>query len=90
MTLVSDGGGFTPAPRKTIRDLEWVARALVTFAKRKPEDANAQVLQINDGPGIVIFSGRTAILAITLHLVDGVIETVHVVSNPEKLTDVVQ
>jgi RNA polymerase sigma-70 factor (TIGR02957 family) len=90
VTLVSDGGGITAAPRKTIRGLEWVARALVTFAKRKPEDAKAQVLQINGGPGIVIFSRRTPILAITLHLVDGFIETVHVVSNPEKLTGVVQ
>jgi RNA polymerase sigma-70 factor (TIGR02957 family) len=88
VTLVSDGGGVTPAPRKTIHGLQRVARALVTFAKRKPEDANAQVLQINGGPGIVIFSGRTPVLAITLHLMDGVIETVHVVSNPKKLTGV--
>jgi RNA polymerase sigma-70 factor (TIGR02957 family) len=90
VTLVSDGGGVTPAPRKTIHGLQRVARALVTFAKRKPEDANAQVLQINGGPGIVIFSGRTPVLAITLHLMDGVIEAVHVVSNPKKLTGVAQ
>src|SRR6266545_472412 len=80
VTVVSDGGGITPAPRKTIHGLQRVARALVTFAKRRPEDAHAQVLQINGGPGIVIFLGRTPVLAITLHLVDGVIETVHVVS----------
>ena len=90
VTVVSDGGGITPAPRKTIHGLQRVARALVTFAKRRPEDAHAQVLQINGGPGIVIFLGRTPVLAITLHLVDGVIETVHVVSNPEKLTGVIQ
>jgi RNA polymerase sigma-70 factor (ECF subfamily) len=90
VTLVSDGGGITAAPRKSIHGRQRVARALVIFAKRKPEDANAEMSQINGGPGIVIFSGRTPILAITLHLVDGVIETVHVVSNPEKLTGVVE
>jgi hypothetical protein len=90
VTLVSDGGGITPAPRKTIHGLQRVARALVTNARRKPGDATAQVLQINGGPGIVIFSGPAPILAITLHLVDGLIEAVHVVSNPEKLTGIVR
>jgi RNA polymerase sigma-70 factor (TIGR02957 family) len=90
VTLASDGGGITRAPRKTIHGLQRVARTLVTFAKRKPEDANAYVLQVNGGPGIVIFAGRAPLLAITLHLVDGLIETVHVVSNPEKLTGVVR
>jgi RNA polymerase sigma-70 factor (TIGR02957 family) len=89
VTLVSDGGGVTPAPRKTIHGVERVARALVIFAKRMPEDPSVQVLQINGGPGIVIFAGRTPVLAITLHLADGVIKTVYVVSNPEKLTGVV-
>jgi RNA polymerase sigma-70 factor (TIGR02957 family) len=89
VTLVSDGGGVTPAPRKTIHGLQRVGRALVTFANRMPEDSSAQVLQVNGGPGIVIFVAHTPVLAITLHLVDGVIDAVHVVSNPEKLTGVV-
>jgi len=86
VTLISDGGGFTAAPRKSIHGRQHVARALVTFIKRKPSHANASLRQLNGGPGIVILSGRTPLLAITLHLVDGSIEAVHVVSNPEKLT----
>lgn len=90
VTLISDGGGITSAPRKTIHGVEKVARALLTFAKRKPESAQAHVRHINGAPGILILSGRTPILAIALHLVDGSIEAVHVMSNPEKLTGVVE
>ncbi|WP_433235877.1 RNA polymerase sigma-70 factor [Streptosporangium sp. CA-135522] len=86
--LVSDGGGLTGAPRKPIHGPEYVARAITILSKRRPDDSHAQVLQVNGGPGIVIYSGRTPMLAITLHLLNGAIETVHAVSNPEKLTGI--
>ncbi|MEV4355294.1 RNA polymerase sigma-70 factor [Nonomuraea sp. NPDC049625] len=88
VTMVSDGGGLTGAPRKAIHGHEYVARAIVILSRRMPGDSHAQVLQVNGGPGIVVRSGRTPVLAITLHLLDGVIKTVHVVSNPEKLAGV--
>ncbi|MFI9840905.1 RNA polymerase sigma-70 factor [Nonomuraea sp. NPDC051941] len=88
VTMVSDGGGLTGAPRKAIHGHEYVARAIVILSKRMPGDSRAQVLQVNGGPGIVVRSGRTPVLAITLHLLDGAIKTVHVVSNPEKLAGV--
>ncbi|MGW0196527.1 RNA polymerase sigma-70 factor [Nonomuraea sp. NPDC003201] len=88
VTMVSDGGGLTGAPRKAIHGHEYVARAIVILSRRMPGDSHAQVLQVNGGPGIVVRSGRTPVLAITLHLLDGAIKTVHVVSNPEKLAGV--
>ncbi|SEM46990.1 RNA polymerase sigma-70 factor [Streptacidiphilus jiangxiensis] len=88
VVLVSDGGGLAPAPRKAIHGLELVARALATFAGRMPEDPHAEVLQVNGGPGVVVFSGDTPVAAITVHLVDGRIEALHLVSNPEKLSGV--
>jgi RNA polymerase sigma-70 factor (ECF subfamily) len=86
VTLVSDGGGLAPAPRKAVHGMELVARALVTFAGRMPEDPSARVTQLNGGPGIIVFSGPTPVVAIILHLVDGVVDTIHLISNPEKLT----
>jgi RNA polymerase sigma factor (sigma-70 family) len=86
VTLVSDGGGLAPSPRKAIRGAELVARALVTFGGRMPEDPSTQLVQLNGGPGIVVRSGGTPVVAISLQLVDGVIDTVYLVSNPEKLT----
>ncbi|WP_228718579.1 RNA polymerase sigma factor SigJ [Kitasatospora acidiphila] len=88
VVLVSDGGGLAPAPRKAIHGLDLVARALATFAGRMPEDPSAEVLQLNGGPGVVVYTGRTPVAAITTHLVDGRIAAVHLVSNPEKLTGV--
>jgi RNA polymerase sigma-70 factor (ECF subfamily) len=85
VSLVSDGGGLAPAPRKVIQGLDLVARALVTFAGRMPADPRTHVVQLNGGPGIVICSGAIPVAAITLHLVDGVVDTIHLVSNPEKL-----
>jgi RNA polymerase sigma-70 factor (ECF subfamily) len=85
VTVVSDGGGVTGAPRKPIHGIEHAARAIVILSKRMPADSQARVLQVNGGPGIVIYSEGTPVLAITLHLVNGAVETVHVVSNPEKL-----
>jgi RNA polymerase sigma-70 factor (TIGR02957 family) len=88
VTMVSDGGGVTGAPRKPIHGREYVARAIAILSRRMPDDSYAEVLQVNGGPGVVIRAGRTPVLAITLHFLNGAIETVHVVSNPEKLTDI--
>ncbi|MDA1358931.1 RNA polymerase sigma-70 factor [Glycomyces luteolus] len=85
VTLVCDGGGLAPAPRKAIQGLELVARALVTFAGRMPEDPSIEFAEVNGGPAIVIRSGEAAAAVVMLYLVDGVVEEIHLVSNPEKL-----
>ncbi|MET8338097.1 RNA polymerase sigma factor SigJ [Streptosporangium canum] len=88
VTMVSDGGGFTGAPRTAIHGRERVARAAVILSAHRPYGSLAQIFQVNDGPGIIIHSGRTPVLAATFHLAKGKIEVIHVVSNPEKLTGV--
>jgi len=88
VTLVSDGGGLAPAPRKAIDGWELVARALVTFAGRMPQAPSTHMVQLNGGPGIVVCSAGTPVVAISLHLVDGRVRTIHLVSNPEKLAGI--
>lgn len=85
VTLVCDGGGLAPAPRKVIEGLELVARALVTFAGRMPEAPRVEFAEVNGGPAIVVRSGEAAAAVVMLHLVDGVVGEIHLVSNPEKL-----
>lgn len=85
VTIVSDGGGVTGAPRKPIHGIERAARAIVVLARLRPAGTRAEVLAVNGGPGIVFYSGARPVLAITLHLASGAIATVHVVSNPDKL-----
>lgn len=88
VTLVSDGGGLTGAPRKPIHGPAYVAQAFILLSRRRPEGSRVEIRQVNGAPGVVITSGRTPVVAATLYLVDGVIDTIHVVSNPEKLTGV--
>lgn len=85
VTLVCDGGGLAPAPHRAIHGMEQVARALVIFAGRSA-GLTTQVVDLNGGPGIVVHQDGTPVTAISLHLVAGRIETVHLVSNPEKLS----
>ncbi|MFI7054232.1 hypothetical protein ACIBLB_19395 [Streptosporangium canum] len=42
----------------------------------------------NDGPGIIIHSGRAPVPTATFHPAKGTIEVMHVVSDLEKLTGV--
>ncbi|MET7423933.1 RNA polymerase sigma factor SigJ [Dactylosporangium sp. NPDC005555] len=86
--LVSDGGGLAPAPRKVITGLELVAKALLTFAGRLPEAPSISLAQLNGGPAIVVYSAGTPAVAVFLHLVDGLVRSIHLISNPEKLSGV--
>ncbi|MFI6833073.1 RNA polymerase sigma-70 factor [Kribbella sp. NPDC050241] len=88
VTLISDGGGLTGAPRKPIHGPAYVAQAFIVLSRRRPEGSRVEIRQVNGAPGFVITSGGTAVVAATFYLVDGVIDTIHVVSNPEKLTGV--
>jgi RNA polymerase sigma factor (sigma-70 family) len=86
--LVCDGGGLAPAPRKAIEGIDLVARALVTFAGRMPDEPRVVVTEINGGPGVVVYSAADPVVVIVLHLVDGRAREIHLISNPEKLTAV--
>ncbi|WP_203860069.1 RNA polymerase sigma-70 factor [Plantactinospora mayteni] len=86
VVLISDGGGLAPAPRKAIVGLELVARAMLTFAGRLPADPAIDVVRFNGAPGIVVSSAGIPVAAVSLHLLDGTISAIHLVSNPEKLT----
>jgi RNA polymerase sigma-70 factor (ECF subfamily) len=86
VTLISDGGGFTGAPRKPIYGPLSVARAFAVLYKRRPAGSQLELAELNGAPGLVIHSTDGPVLAITLHLADGAVQTLHVVSNPAKLT----
>jgi len=101
-TLVADGGGRALAPRRPVRGAEKVARFLLAVATEErmarflrsvgsePVAANLRVhvSQINGGPGILVVSGDKPISALVLDISDGVVRTIHLVANPEKLAGV--
>lgn len=90
VVLISDGGGLTGAPRKPIYGPLYVARAFVVLYERRPAGTQLEIAELNGAPGIVIQSANGPVLAITLHLVEGAVQALQVVSNPAKLTGLSQ
>ena len=102
VTLVADGGGRALAPRRPVRGAEKVARFLLAVATEErmarflrsvgsePVAANLRVhvSQVNGGPGILVVSGAKPISALVLDVFEGVVRTIHLVANPEKLAGV--
>jgi RNA polymerase sigma-70 factor (TIGR02957 family) len=101
VTLVADGGGRALAPRRPVRGADKVARFLLAVANEEqvarflesvgsePSGAvRVHLAQVNGGPGVVITSGGEPISALILDISGGVVQTIHLVANPEKLAGV--
>jgi RNA polymerase sigma-70 factor (TIGR02957 family) len=102
VTLVADGGGRALAPRRPIRGADKVARFLLAVATEERmarflrsvgsepivADLRVRVAPVNGGPGILVVSGNKPISALVLDVSDGVIRSIHLVANPEKLAGV--
>ncbi len=101
VTLVADGGGRALAPRRPVRGAEKVARFLLAVAteertarflesvgSEEGSDVRVHLAQINGGPGVVVAAGGRPISALVLDVADGLVRTIHLVANPEKLAGV--
>jgi RNA polymerase sigma-70 factor (TIGR02957 family) len=102
VTLVADGGGRALAPRRPVQGAEKVARFLLAIATeermarflrsvgREPivADLRVRVAPVNGGPGILVVSGDKPISALVLDVSEGVVRSIHLVANPEKLAGV--
>jgi RNA polymerase sigma-70 factor (ECF subfamily) len=102
VTLVADGGGHALAPRRPVRGAEKVARFLLAVATEERmarflrsvgsepivADLHVSMASVNGGPGILIVSGDKPISALVLDVSEGVVRTIHLVANPEKLAGV--
>jgi RNA polymerase sigma-70 factor (ECF subfamily) len=101
VTLVADGGGRALAPRRPVRGADKVARFLVAVATEEQvarflgsvgveaaPDLRIHLAQVNGGLGIVATSEGEPITAIVVDVADGLVQTVHLVANPEKLAGV--
>jgi RNA polymerase sigma-70 factor (TIGR02957 family) len=99
--LVADGGGRAIAPRRPVRGAQKVARFLLAVATEEKRtrflksigaepvpDLGVHPAQVNSGPGVVITSEDRPITALVLDVADGVVQTIHLVANPEKLAGV--
>ncbi|MEU4832645.1 RNA polymerase sigma factor SigJ [Streptosporangium sp. NPDC023615] len=97
-SLVSDGGGKAKAPRRVIRGAGRVVRFLAAIAgdegARKfmesvgadaDEGLKMEIVDVNGAPALLVRVGGRAVTVFSLDVADGLIRTVFMVANPDKL-----
>ncbi|MGR6966015.1 RNA polymerase sigma factor SigJ [Geodermatophilus sp. URMC 61] len=87
VVLVTDGGGRAKAALRPIHGAEKVARFLLATTAQglATPDLHVEVTDVNGAPGVVAWVAGAPFMTISLVLVDGLVEQVLVVRNPEKL-----
>ncbi|GII54757.1 RNA polymerase sigma24 factor [Planotetraspora thailandica] len=99
VTLVGDGGGKARAPLRVLSGAGNVAAFMTAIAT---EDGIAkflrsigappvtsiamEVVDVNGGPGVVISADGHVITVVSLVVADGLIQTIYLIANPDKIT----
>lgn len=83
VVLISDGGGKVSAARRPILGRDRVLRFL---AGVMPDDVTIEPAWVNGEPGLVIRESGTVTGVATAVVADGLVTTMHVVRNPDKLS----
>ena len=87
VVLVTDGGGRAKAARRPIVGAEKVARFLLATTAQglAIPGLHVEVAEVNGAPGVVAWVQGAPYMTVSLVLVDGLVEQVLVVRNPDKL-----
>jgi RNA polymerase sigma-70 factor (ECF subfamily) len=85
VVIVSDAGGQGAAPALPVHGQKKVARLLAGISHRVPTGVVFSIEYLNGSLGIVARTGSTAISAMTLTATDGLIQSMQLIANPQKL-----
>ena len=89
VVLVPDGGGRVKAARRRIVGADKVARFLAAIGPQGAElGLRVGLAEVNGGPAIVAWSDEGPFMALQLVLVDGLVEQVLYMGNPDKLAGI--
>ncbi|MGI5472562.1 RNA polymerase sigma-70 factor [Streptomyces sp. CA-132043] len=83
--LVGDSGGKAKAPLRVIETSDKVGRFMVSVAKKQPADLRFDLAALNGGFALVGRVGDRVDTVFQLDVVDGRIQTIYIVRNPDKL-----
>ncbi|WP_052865439.1 RNA polymerase sigma factor SigJ [Streptomyces niger] len=83
--LVGDSGGKAKAPLRVIENSDKVGRFLVSVAKNQPAEMRWDLAALNGGFALVGRVGDRVDTLFQVDVVDGRIQTIYVVRNPDKL-----
>ncbi len=85
VVIISDGGGLAQAPRQPVFGRDKVARLLLGFGVRTPEGTAFTLESFNGALGIVARLGGVPISAMAVSVADGLVQSLQLIANPEKL-----
>jgi RNA polymerase sigma-70 factor, ECF subfamily len=87
VVLHTDGGGKAPALPNLIFGAVSVARAILgSLRDRVPKNLVQRLVHINGEPGFVSYLDGRPFAAFVMHASDGLVRSVYIVTNPEKLS----
>jgi RNA polymerase sigma-70 factor, ECF subfamily len=99
--LIADGGGKALSPQRPVRGSEKVARFLVAIVGEEQTarflrsvgsepagEVRVRLAPVNGETGVVIHAGDQPISALVLDVSGGLVRTIRLVANPEKLAGV--
>ena len=85
VTLWTDGGGKATAALRPVSGAERVAAFILGIMRKFPSTYERRHTLVNGQPGFVIRVARGDTAVLTLDIVDGRIQAIRVIANPEKL-----
>jgi RNA polymerase sigma-70 factor (TIGR02957 family) len=89
VVLVSDGGGRVKAARRPIVGADKVARFLAAIGPQGAElGLQVGMAEVNGAPAIVAWNDEGPFMALQLVLVDGLVDQVMYMGNPDKLAGI--
>ncbi|MGW1503069.1 RNA polymerase sigma-70 factor [Streptomyces mirabilis] len=83
--LIGDSGGLSKAPLRVIETADKVGRFLYAIAQQGVPDLSYRSLELNGGAALLVLSGGKPDSTVQLDVVDGRIQCIYIVRNPEKL-----
>ena len=87
ITLYSDGGGKVLAALRPLRGKERIIRFLNRALPQQDSDTSLELCQVNRQPALRICLDSSVIGIVTLHFVQGKLQQIFVVKNPDKLVN---
>ncbi|MCX4702519.1 RNA polymerase sigma-70 factor [Streptomyces sp. NBC_01352] len=84
--LVGDSGGKAKAPLRVLETADKVGRFMIGVAEKGGiPDLSFRFLELNAGPAILVLSGDKPDSVFQLDVLDGRIQSVYIIRNPDKL-----
>ncbi|MBT2505738.1 RNA polymerase sigma factor SigJ [Streptomyces sp. ISL-98] len=83
--LVGDSGGKAKAPLRVVQSADKVGRFLFSVAKQPIAQSEFRFLELNGGPALLVLSGGVPDAVFQLDVVDGLVQCVYIVRNPDKI-----